>query len=404
MTTATEFGEARPRLLYLTQELPFADDAGHKIRSRQLIEALVRSFDVTVAGFIEDGTASSHRLMGCRVIAERAAVRIRRQPVRLAQAIATAIVRNRPYSLGKFDNRRLFRTLRADGESASPAIVVANLAMAGYLDAFPRAVRIIDAHNVEAALWRDFQAAAPPMARPFVRREARLLEGVERAAWAGAQGVIAICAEDGRTIVSEAPDARVLVAPPALARQPPAARGDAQRADVGMLGVWSWAPNEHALETFAADIAPALRESGMSMRVTGPGVGASIRRRLERLGVEVTGAIPDVRDFYAAVDQVAAPYFQGGGVRLKVLEAIACEVPLVGSPLAFRGILGREATIGDVAPDTQGLVRLLLRNRADMAAARRRAGRLRQAVAAAHDPDRTAEALNGFLSARLRGD
>jgi len=397
-------GAARPRLLYLTQELPFADDAGHKIRSRQLLRALARAFDVTAAGFVDAPAAPAEaRVLGLDTIAEASAIRIRRQPVRLAGAVLASLARDQPYGLAKFENRRLARRLAAHAHAQPPAIVVANVAMARYLDLFPMAQGIVDSHNIEAALWRDFSAAAPPLTRGFLRREARLLERVETAMWARAAGVIAICAEDAEVIARHAPGTRVIIAPPAVAPGTLAAtRGP--RADVGMLGVWSWAPNEHALEVFTKRMAPRLREAGVSIRISGPGMAAGPRQRLQRIGVEVTGRVGDVADFYGGVDQVVAPYVQGGGVRLKVLEAIAYGVPLVGTPLAFRGVLGCELPQADICGDPAALVERLLAKRARIDAARADAARLREAVLRAHDADRIGASLTSFLAGRLPGE
>jgi glycosyltransferase involved in cell wall biosynthesis len=54
--------------------------------------------------------------------------------------------------------------------------------------------------------------------------------------------------------------------------------------------------------------------------------------------VEVVGFVPDLIAELATADVSVVPLWAGGGTRLKVLEAMAAKVPIVGTPLAVEGI------------------------------------------------------------------
>ncbi len=124
-----------------------------------------------------------------------------------------------------------------------------------------------------------------------------------------------------------------------------------------------------------------------------------MQRRLLRLGVDVTGYLPQLSSFYDSVDQILAPYWEGGGVRLKVLEAIACGKPVVGTPLAFRGILGAAEHAKGDTPSC--LVQQVLANKAGLGAARMRARALREQVTALHCPRKSGETLVAFFGSLL---
>jgi glycosyltransferase involved in cell wall biosynthesis len=58
-------------------------------------------------------------------------------------------------------------------------------------------------------------------------------------------------------------------------------------------------------------------------------------------GVQVTGAVTEVRSWLAAADIVVAPLDIARGVQNKLLEAMAMARPVVASPAAFEGLDAR---------------------------------------------------------------
>ena len=346
--------------LYLTHEIPWPLDAGHKVRSQQIVDAFSQLGQVYVAGFAElPKGAPSEGVTGALV--KRRDLRLRRRPVRLALALMASFVRGEPYSLSKFVDRAFERDLEALIEAVQPDCIVSTLFM---LQALPpmsgrRPAIILDSHNIEHRLWEDFLGAAPAFLRPFMRREAALLSAREHAAWAAVDGVIAICEDDAAVIAPHAATPVVVpVVLPDIQGRAPASRAF----DVGLIGVWSWAPNEDGLAWFAKEILPRLRERGLSVGVAGKGVSAATARRLRRGGATLLGYVENVADFYGSVKVIAAPYRRGGGVRMKVVEAIGHGAPVVGTALAFRGVDGlgdmpRATSAAEMVEQLEALVR-----------------------------------------------
>ncbi|WP_337187134.1 glycosyltransferase [Phenylobacterium sp.] len=387
-------------MLYLTQELPDHADTGHKIRTLQLLSAAASEFATTVAGFVDMHAGESQLgrvLPDVSIISEPQPIRIRRDPMRLAATLGQAYASRRPYSLQKFSNPRLSARLAALSRVDTPDIVFSTVQMSAYLRLFPTAIQVVDAHNIEHRLWESFRLDRW-LARCVARREGRYLAALETRLWRECAGVVAICREDAEIVHEAAANTMTVVIPP-WARPPTGSSSTLAQADVGLLGVWSWAPNEAALEVVAQQLAPELAARGVTLRVSGPGVSESMQRRLLRLGVDVTGYLPQLSSFYDSVDQILAPYWEGGGVRLKVLEAIACGKPVVGTPLAFRGILGAAEHAKGDTPSC--LVQQVLANKAGLGAARMRARALREQVTALHCPRKSGETLVAFFGSLL---
>ncbi len=55
-------------------------------------------------------------------------------------------------------------------------------------------------------------------------------------------------------------------------------------------------------------------------------------------GVRCVGFVDDVPTFYSGVDVVVAPIRYGGGIKIKVLEAMACGRPVVTTSIGAEGI------------------------------------------------------------------
>ena len=76
--------------------------------------------------------------------------------------------------------------------------------------------------------------------------------------------------------------------------------------------------------------------------------------------VTVTGWVDDVRPYLQRASVVVAPVFEGAGMRTKVLEAWAMAKAVVGTPLAFEGLTGKDGEYSFIAEDIDGFVQRIL--------------------------------------------
>jgi len=64
--------------------------------------------------------------------------------------------------------------------------------------------------------------------------------------------------------------------------------------------------------------------------------------------------VDDIRPLIAASAVYACPIFDGGGTRLKILDALAQQIPLVATTMAVEGVgvvSGRHALLADTADE-----------------------------------------------------
>jgi glycosyltransferase involved in cell wall biosynthesis len=131
------------------------------------------------------------------------------------------------------------------------------------------------------------------------------------------------------------------------------------------IGSYIHAPNVDAAVRLARRIFPVIRERVPDAELTLVGSHATQTiRRLRGGGVVVAGQVPDVTPYLDAAAVVTTPIQMGGGMRVKVLEALAAGKALVATRLATEGLdvtSGEELLLAETDEElAEAIVSLLL--------------------------------------------
>jgi glycosyltransferase involved in cell wall biosynthesis len=152
-------------------------------------------------------------------------------------------------------------------------------------------------------------------------------------------------------------------------------------------GVMDYAPNILTAEFLARRVLPLVRVRKPEARLAI--VGRSPAPRVHALatldGVDVTGEVPDLRPWLRRSRAYACPMLSGTGIKNKLLEAMASELPCVVTPLAMQGMTvtrGVELLVGESENE---LADLLLEVLEDDETAHRLGLAAREYVRAHHD-------------------
>lgn len=135
--------------------------------------------------------------------------------------------------------------------------------------------------------------------------------------------------------------------------------GTARPDAVGFLGSLDYPPNQEAALWIADELRP--RAAGAQIRVGGSNAPPWLRARLGDL---LDADVPDARAFIRSMSVMVAPIFAGGGMRIKILEAMARGRPVVATTVAASGLAvrhGENIVIADDAASFAEAVTSLLR-------------------------------------------
>jgi hypothetical protein len=204
---------------------------------------------------------------------------------------------------------------------------------------------VLRAQNVESDLWRAAAERGRGMRGMLLRREARRLAAWEGSAVRRAAATLALTAEDAARLGElAAGGGRVRVVRAPFPELPPGSGRLAGDPPVVVFGSRGWLPNEDSVAWYLKDVWPAVRSElpGALLHLYGVDLASPPP------GVAVHPPPGDSGEAYPAGSILTVPLRIASGVRIKILEAWARGVPVVGTPAALAGLEvkdGREALV-----------------------------------------------------------
>jgi polysaccharide biosynthesis protein PslH len=132
-------------------------------------------------------------------------------------------------------------------------------------------------------------------------------------------------------------------------------------------GAMDYPPNVDAACWFCNEILPVLHRNipDIGLKIVGKNPHPQVLELGKKKGVEVTGTVPDMRSYLAGSVALIVPLRSGGGTRLKILEAMAMERPVISTTVGAEGLKitpGSDILIADDAQQFVNHIQLLLRS------------------------------------------
>src|SRR5262249_48912110 len=123
---------------------------------------------------------------------------------------------------------------------------------------------------------------------------------------------------------------------PALHPAPPVA---------GIVGTGSWLPTARAMRRLVGNVWPRILPRVGDAHLVGAGrdLAAAGPHPAER--VELRGEVDSAADFLRALTVLVYPLGVGSGMKVKVLEALACGVPVVTTRAGAEGIVANDGVV-----------------------------------------------------------
>ena len=169
-------------------------------------------------------------------------------------------------------------------------------------------------------------------------------------------------------------------------------------------GSMDWRPNEDAVLYFADYIFPIIQAGRpeVEFRIVGKSPTDRVRALARRPGFTVTGMVEDPKPYIARATVYVVPLRIGSGTRLKILEALAMEKPIVSTTIGAEGLnLAANAEIL-IADDPNRFAESVVTLLSDRRHRRRIGGRGRQRVEADYDWRQIGEKLNRLYERTVR--
>jgi glycosyltransferase involved in cell wall biosynthesis len=339
-----------------------------------LLEALAVEHDVTLFAPTlddpeEEAARELERRTGARVITRRAPNRVsplHRMYYRAAYELAGRIGAHSPRALYATPPALLVELEAWSIAERPDAAIIEYWYCYRALDRVPGARRILLAHDAEFRVNALAGGARSSWAAIEARREAEACRRVDRVWVLTDEDREALSAHAG---ISRERFDRLPFGVDVTQLDSPAG---AATPTVLFFGAFQADFNRDALRFLLEEIWPRIRRGRPDARliVAGGGLPAEKAREAKAAGAEVRGLVADVTALYAEAAVVLIPLRFGGGLRIRLLEALAARRAVVATPIGVGGLPGRDGTHWTLGEDAERLAAETLRLLADPGAAR----------------------------------
>ena len=342
------------RILLVTHFFPYPPNDGGRLGYLNPIKYLSRKNEVVLASMIEPGQLQYVSEMKRYCLGVETYVRPRGVDF---WRLTRGMFFDPPGSASKFWNSGFENVLRkCIARYAVDIVEFEHLNTAAYRRLVNNVPCILREHNVEYKVWeRHAEHARSTLEKWYVGRCSPRVRAYEAEMAPRFARCLTVSKADARHLSAIAPAARVEAIPSGVDTEyfNPSPEVLEEPYRMVMTGSFDWKPKQHNLWVLLAEIMPRIRSKvpKATLYVVGKGVPDELKRLADRTpGVTVTGMVPDVRPYVRRASLVLNYLESGGGIALKVLEAMAMRKPVLSNSLGCEGIEvehGRETFLAD---------------------------------------------------------
>jgi sugar transferase (PEP-CTERM/EpsH1 system associated) len=345
------------KLLVLAHRVPFPPNKGEKLRTFHQIEELVRKgHELSVLAPYE----SDSELADAAALAAKFNIEVicEKLPNRLYR-FALAVVKNLSFSEANFYSRSLAKAFNERAKKSDTVLLTAS-SLAPYVirlkaeltqeaksiakKAFNPIQLLMDFMDVDSDKWRQYAQQSGLLKRLLYSREAAKIELLEKAT-SEIFDIAFVIAQTERqlfesTVINKG-NLQVLGNGIDQSLFNPSSVKPNNVTNYLFSGVMDYKPNIDAMLWFVENCWPSIVQSipNAHLIIAGMNPSAEITKLAVSPNIEVTGFVDDIKPFFDKAHIFVAPFQIARGVQNKVLQAMACALPVVSTPLGAEGIM-----------------------------------------------------------------
>ena len=358
------------RVLLLTQVLPYPPDSGPKVKTYYVLKYLAQHHAVTLVSFVRENDKPEH-IRHLETLCEKVIpVPITRSKVRDLAFLGQSLLSGQPWMMLR-DERPEMRQALADLAAGEPFDVVHadQTNMGQYTLPFTHSRKVLDLHN---ALWMLYKrlAETTPAANPMkyiLERDWRLLKRYEGELCRQFDAVTVVTDEDKSLLIEAGAQPDMTVIPIAIdTDEQKLINRRPSGPHIIHIGTMYWQPNINGITWFLDEVYPLVKREVPDVRCTLIGARPPehiVQRGHDDRTLNVTGYVEDTLPFQEDASMMVVPLHAGGGMRVKILNALAQGIPMVSTTVGCEGIRvqdGHDILVADTPQDfARGVIRLL---------------------------------------------
>ncbi len=340
------------RILWVSHFLLYPENGfGALQRSRNLLLELCRRHEVHLVSlyrrvdtrFISDiGVAQQDLQQYCRTVE---LIPYGSSCWKKCMAGGKAFIASTPLSVSLYSSRALVaRVLQLTRDYQIDLVHSDTLGLIDtILDRFPAAVKVLNHHNLEShMMFRRAETEHYRSKKFLFFKEASRLQTYENQVCRRYDMNLVVSDLDQDRLRHQNPEVRTSVIENSVdCRYYAYAPRDGAGQSLVFAGALDWYPNADAMRYFCQELWPSLkqRHSTLVMDVIGRNPPEDLRVLIAaQKDIRLHGYVSDVRPYVRRARVFVCPIRDGGGTRLKLLDALAQGIPVVATDIACEGL------------------------------------------------------------------
>lgn len=332
------------KILFLTKELPYPCNNGHRTRSLNLIKGLSKNNKISLICFGSDGDEE-----GIEVI-KSYGVSIELIPEKASNSkwsfyfsVLFGLFSSIPFSVKKKYSFLMREKIKALLEKEDIDLIFCDGVHQSFHLPVNKCSKIIAEHNIESMIiYRYFKVEKNIFKKLYAFVEWFKMCRFENKMWGRFSHYFVVSEKDKEMISGRIEKKNIDVIPNGVDTNYFCPQNIKVRPfTLIYTGQMDWFPNEDAVVYFLKEIYPLIKRE--TPQVSFWIVGNMPSERIKKLAKEdktitVTGFVEDVRPYVAQSEIFVVPLRIGAGTRLKILEAMAMKKPVISTGIGCEGL------------------------------------------------------------------
>lgn len=337
-------------IVYLAHRVPYPPNKGEKLRTyHQIKDFVANGAQVTVLCTVETDLdiAYCEQLERMHPVCQ---VRYHRASSRLIRYFRAFVV-NCAISESFFYSSQLLKDLQGSLSTTSvDAILCTASSMAPYIDKSRRylsskTLTIMDFMDLDSYKWQQYADHAGLVMASVYQREAEKVAALEKAVAERFDAALLVAEPETALFRASQPQAkcRILTVGNGIDGHefsPAVSPMELAPPRLLFVGVMDYAPNVDAVLWFYEHVWAAVRRRwpGATFTIAGMNPTPAIQALARDEGIRVTGYVDEILPYFQQSTLFVAPFRIARGLQNKILQAMACGLPVIATTVGAEGI------------------------------------------------------------------
>lgn len=264
--------------------------------------------------------------------------------VKTLPTIGNFLFSNKPNHVMRFASEDFAARLQSRVDAFRPDVIqVESVYLTDYLEqvkGIGNIKLVLRLHNIEYQIWERLAAENKSFLKHFYFKNlAERIEKYEEWAWKQYNLLLTITDIDAAIVKASYPAAPIYTVPFGIDTDKVQQDGSDDLTKGYHIGAMDWLPNKEAIDWFLRDIWPAVHTAVPAFKFFFAGrYMPESYKNLQQEGVTSMGEVADANAFIADKKILIVPLRSGGGIRVKILEAMAAGKIVISTDVGMQGI------------------------------------------------------------------